>query len=260
MKTKFIILFFSVLSLIAKSQDFTSVELNKFLESGKLTRMNDLKVYSKFLNLQLDNYNEIEFEIIKKVEIKENIVLVQFDFLGDYNNGYCGITLLDKKNNQIISNKVFATKSIGASDGGTTYWESEVIINFPLVVVNITTKWKNSLDCNLLDFYNERSHTEIFYIGKDYSFNLKYKSEFVENEYYLENDLAKLSKCNKEELRKYRNYFFAKHNYKFKSSDLREYFESNMRNYNSVNENVDSLLSHWDKYMINYIKLLESQK
>lgn len=65
---------------------------------------------------------------------------------------------------------------------------------------------------------------------------------------------------NKEELRKYRNYFFAKYNYKFKSSDLQEYFETNMREYKPLNENVDSLLSHWDKYMINYIKLLENQK
>jgi len=61
------------------------------------------------------------------------------------------------------------------------------------------------------------------------------------------------------ELRLFRNDFFARYGYKFKSKDLQEYF-SKFDWYKPKYDNVDKFLTATDKEVIKYVKLLETQK
>jgi len=61
------------------------------------------------------------------------------------------------------------------------------------------------------------------------------------------------------ELRLFRNEIFARYGYKFKSTDLQEYF-SKFDWYKPKYDNVDKYLASTDKEVIKYVKLLETQK
>lgn len=261
MNYRILLIAFLLYSSLAKSQDFSDDELNAFLKIEKITGYEKINEFKKFLKIELrENSYTLELEILDKIELEDNLLIIQYFFNEDFMYKINGILIIDRKNRKIVNEKKFVIYSVGASDGGTTFWYSEIKLAYPLIIVNKTTKWKNNNDCDFLDFYVERENAEIYLITNNYTFELKYATDFVNNEYYQEKDIASLIKYDKSKLRLYRNYFFAKHGYKFKSTDLKEYFENNMRDYKPTHDNVESLLTHWDRYMINYIKLLENQK
>ena len=77
--------------------------------------------------------------------------------------------------------------------------------------------------------------------------------------YVTDNELKKLETLSKSELRILRNYYFAKHGYKFKSEDLTEFFNENLNYYEPKFENVDDKLTELDKFLIQYILELEKK-
>jgi hypothetical protein len=248
----------------SKTVEFSLKDCKKELKAVK-DSLFKFKKESKQLNLlindivkssKIDNSNyflDTTFEVFdnKVITYKHSTFYNKFE-----KTSYLIIVVVNQKN-ELLSYKKIQLNELIIADGGSTWYNSSVLYVDNSIVIR--QERTNHNEWLFPTTYHETIKELEFNILKDKIESLPIK-EISDTSYISGSDLKKLHNLSLEELRRNRNSFFAKYNYKFKDSILIEYFEKNFNCYSPDYDNVDDKLTNLDKQIIEYIKNVEKEK
>ena len=215
--------------------------------------------------VQLLNENELSEENFKyempsyaeQIYHKENGALL---FIRTFTGAGNRLTVYSIHDNMIVS-KIEGIILDADSDGGYYLSSKYKISESGKIEIDVTEEEAYLSETGINDFVIEYLEYRI------YSYELSVNSNgIIEMNDKEENTSIRFSEhheilesWSKEDLRKLRNFIFAKHSYIFKSQDLSEYFKQ-FDWYEAKYENVDDKLSAGEKKFVSLVKEIEDRK
>lgn len=240
----------------------------------KLSTTESKKVFDFF---EMEKGNQITFEIARLLnetelieeEFKNGMPIFGDDFYRSGGNALLFIRMFTGAGNSLtvlsISNDMIVSKihgiTLDADSDGNYYLSSKYYISgLDQIKIDITEEEgflnESGINDYVIEYLESRVYNYQLSANSSGIIAMNHKNETRSFEY---SNIETLESWNKEDLRKLRNYIFARHSYIFKSQDLSEYFKQ-FDWYEGKYENVDDKLSATDKKFISLVKEIEDRK
>lgn len=252
-----------------------NMEVSHYRNPIKLSSDESQKIFIFFKNnigdqipfeiAQLLNENELseekfEFEMpayAKEIyHLEENALLFIRMFTGVGNR----LTILCINNDMIVS-KIDGITLDADSDGNYYISSKYNVSELGQIEIDITEEEYFLSESGINNFVIEYQESKVYSyeLSADSNGIIAMNNKKENSSFKYSENMETLESWNKGDLRKLRNYIFAKHSYIFKSQDLSEYFKQ-FDWYEAKYVNVDDKLSAADKKFVGIVKNIEAGK